>query len=252
MLPDSHKLNPLKVFVTLLCAGLLALSSCQKERNFLGDEIIMPIPASCELQTDNPDGRSYSGHSLVPVSYSKNNCGLIPLSSKNYWVYKDSVYTDGNFSHVQIDTLRYVNTWKTNSDGLIWWGGSINVGIPDILYSSDSALFGLQDRMFNGPTIIDARKDFSLFAGDTLLYLANFDDIAAMGKSIKLHSGLKTPAGTFDDCIYFEKNAITYRRDRVIIKPFVGVVKYISEEAPMGEMALKMQKIMTLISYHIE
>ena len=34
--------------------------------------------------------------------------------------------------------------------------------------------------------LIDARKGFGLFEGDSILYLTNFDDLAAQGRSVKL------------------------------------------------------------------
>jgi hypothetical protein len=248
----DSKLNPLKQTIALLLAGILIFSSCRKEKNYFSNPDDLPVLETCESQTVDPDGRSYSGRSFVPISYSKTNCGLIPFSTKSYWVYLDSIYTNGAFDKVQLDTLRFTSTWKTLPDEIIWWGSNINIGIPEISYANDSAIFGLEDRLFNNFNIKDANREFSLFQGDSSVYLTNFEDMAAQGKSIKIHSALKTPAGIFNDCVYFEKNARGYRKDQVIIKPGVGVLKYIYEEVPMGERILEMQKVMTLVAFHIE
>ena len=204
------------------------------------------------MQTDNPDGRSYPTPDCTAFAYSLKSCGLLPISSKNYWVYQDSVYLNGIFNRVQHDTLRFTSIWKTYPDRLVWWESNIYIGIPKVLYTNDSAFFELQERFFNRPIIKDAKKDFCLFSGDSILYLASFEDIAAQGRSIKLKTTFKTPAGSFSDCVYFEKNARNYRRDQIILKPGLGVVKYIHEEAPVGQRIIKLQQILTLVAFHIE
>ncbi len=206
---------------------------------------------ACVSQTANPAGRSYAADSVIETGASLNFCGLLPLSSKNYWVYLDSAYTDGIFSRVQYDTLRYTPALKSLSDGLVWWESNISAGIPGILYSSDSALFTIEDRIFTSG-IKDAKIDFSLFSGDSVRYLASFEDAAAMGRSLKIQTALKTPAGTFNDCVYFEKNARNYRKDQVILKPGLGVLKYIHERAPVGQRVIKLQQVLTLVAFHIE
>ncbi len=175
----------------------------------------------------------------------------MPLSNKNYWVYEDSVYNDGTFIRVQFDTLRYSSNKKSLTDGLIWWEGNISVGLPETLYANDSAFFAMGDRLFT-PEVKDAKKDYSIPAGDSLKYLTSFEDAAASGRSLKLQTAIKTPAGSFNDCVYFEKNARNYRKDQVFFKPGLGVVKYIQEKAPMGERAIKLQQVSTLIAVHIE
>lgn len=152
---------------------------------------------------------------------------------------------------VQYDTLRYIITKKSLPDGLVWWEGNIEVGLPDILYANDSTLFDLNDRLFT-PGYKDVKKEFGLFAGDSLRYLTSFDDAAAQGRSVKISTQFKTLAGTFNDCLYFEKNARYYRKDQVYFEPGTGVIKYIHEKAPMGQRVIKLQQISTLVAYHIE
>ncbi len=152
---------------------------------------------------------------------------------------------------VQYDTLRYSITKKSLADGLVWWEGNIFIGLPNVLYSNDSTFFGLSDRLFT-PGIKDVKKEFGLFAGDSVKYLTSFDDIAAQGKSIKVSSVFRGEAGTFDNYLYFEKNARNYRKDQVYFKEGVGVIKYIQEKAPMGQRVIKLQQISTLVAYHIE
>ncbi len=73
-----------------------------------------------------------------------------------------------------------------------------------------------------------------------------------MDRSLKIQTALKTPAGSFNDCIYFEKNAHNYRKDQVILKPGLGVLKYIQEKAPVGQRVIKLQQVLTLVAFHIE
>lgn len=211
-----------------------------------------PVPEEpCLAQTANPAGRSYTSDSVVAFTCASKHCGFMPMSTRNYWVYEDSVFSDGVFVRVQYDTLRYTTTWKSLSDGLVWWESNISVGLPDKLYANDSAFFRLQDRMFI-QGVQDAKKDFSLFAGDSLRYLASFDDVAAAGRSLKLNSDVKTSAGSFSGCLYFEKNARNYRKDQVFFKPGLGVIRYVHEMAPMGTPFIKLQQVSTLVAWHIE
>jgi hypothetical protein len=235
-----------KTYIAIFTAISL-LSACKKEN------IEQPLPTAepCIMQTANPAGRSYTNDSVVSYTCTSKHCGFIPLSTKNYWVYQDSVFNDGVFAKVKFDTLRYTTTWKSLSDDLVWWESNISVGLPDKLYANDSALFRIQDRMFI-PGIKDARKDFSLFPGDSLRYLASFDDVAASGRSLKLSTVIKCPAGSFDNCLYFEKNARSYRKDQVFFKPGIGVIRYVHEMAQMGSPYVKLQQVSTLVAYHIE
>lgn len=204
------------------------------------------------LQTDNPGSRSYASDSLIVVNYTGKNCGLLPLNKNNYWIYLDSVFNNGVFQKAQYDTLRFTQTYLSIEDGLIWWQSNMEVGLPDILYSSDSSIFSVEERMYTSDQVWDARKELSLFQGEAANYLTHFDDNAAQGKSIKLNSTFNTPAGQFPDCIQFEKNARTYRKDEIFFKPGIGVVRYTQEKAPMGSSVIKLQQISTLVGFHIE
>jgi hypothetical protein len=237
----------LKKAIVPLLIGSMFFLACRK------NDFILPKSETepCILQTANPSGQSYASESIVAFNYTQKHCGILPLSSKNYWIYEDSIFSDGVFSKVQIDTLRYLTTKKSLSDGLIWWEGNISVGLPDVLYANDSSFFELADRLFS-PDIMDVKKDFGLFPGDSLRYLTSFEDAAALGRSLKIEATLKTSAGTFDDCFYFEKNARNYRKDQVFFKPGIGVVKYIMEKAPIGQRVIKLQQVSNLVSFHIE
>lgn len=237
----------MKKIIVLLFIGSLFSLACRKN-DFLQ---LKTENESCQLQTANPAGRSYTTDSLVAFTCTEKHCGILPMSIKNYWIYQDSIFADGVFSKVQFDTLRYLTTKKSLSDGLVWWEGNISVGLPDILYANDSSFFNLADRLFF-PDIIDVKKEFGLFPGDSLKYLTSFEDAAAMGRSLKLDDPLQTTIGTFDDCLYFEKNARNYRKDQVFFKPGVGVVKYIMEKAPIGQRVIKLQQVSNLVAFHIE
>ena len=213
-------------------------------------DILAPVSEPCELQKANPAGKSYTSDSVEAYNCTKKHCGILPLSTKNYWIYEDSIFADGVFVEVRMDTLRFQSK-KSLPDGLVWWEGNMNVGLPQTLYANDSTFFGLANRMFT-PGIMDVKKDYGLFAGDSIQYLASFEDAAAIGRSLKLQNTFKTSAGDFTDCIFFEKYARNYRRDQLYFKPGVGVMKYTRELAPMGTQVLKKQQVSTLVSYHIE
>ena len=207
---------------------------------------------ACLPQKGNPSGYSYIPDSMVAVHYTQKNCGLLPLSRNNYWIYEDSIFVAGVFSKVQFDTLRFTETYKSLPDQLIWWKTNINIGLPELLYASDSALYLAGYRFFAMDPIMDARKEYGLFAGDSIKYLTSFEDNAAFGRSVKLDGTLKTVSGNFSDCILFEKKAPYFRTDQVYFKPGLGVVRYVSEEATMGSPVLKLKQISTLISFHLD
>jgi len=238
----------LKKNLLSLLAGSILFTACTKEK-FAPQFTKATVP--CEVQTANPAGHSYDDDSIVVFNGSPKHCGMLPLSKGNYWVYEDSIFNDGVFVKVQLDTLRFETTYKSLPDGLIWWEGNLNVGLPDRLFANDSAFYKIEDRLFT-QDIIDAKKDFSLFPGDSLRYLASFEDNAAQGRSLKLTDAVKTPAGTYEGCLYFEKNARNFRKDQVFFKPGIGVLRYVQEKAPMGQPRILLQQISTLVAYHIE
>ena len=125
------------------------------------------------------------------------------------------------------------------------------IGLPETLFANDSAFFALEDRLY-APGIVEAKKAYSLFEGDSIRYITSFEDAAAIGRSLKIESDITTPAGTYNNYLYFEKNARNYRRDQVFFKPGIGVLKYKREKAKMGVPIIKTEQILTLVSYHIE
>jgi len=245
------KKSTLSLFV---CA--IVLFSCKKEKLDVPADLQNSAPPLsitdlCISQSANPGGRSYDTDSLLFYKCTDRHCGMMPLSAKNYWVYQDSVFLDGVFREVKNDTLRFSSNIRSLLDGLTWWQSNLNVGIPQLLYTNDSVLYTLQPKLYN-PDYMDAKKDLFLFPGDSVKYLSGFDDIAAAGRSLKVPGSYTVPAGTFENYIYFEKNARSYRKDQVYFKPGVGVLKYIHEQAPMGERVIKKQHIKTLIAFYID
>lgn len=212
---------------------------------------VLPVTQPCQVQTENPSGRSYESSSIVEYNCPDKHCGLVPFSNKNYWVYEDSIFSNGVFLRVEFDTLRYASTRKSLSDGLVWWNADKFVGIPATVYSNESAFFTLADRLFI-PNVVDAKKDFIIPETDSAKYLTSFDDIAANGLSLRLSEPVSTPAGDFSGCIYFEKNARFFRKDQVYFKQGVGVLKYIQEKSAPGDRTIKLQQVSTLVSFHIE
>ena len=59
---------------------------------------------------------------------------------------------------MQYDTLRFTFTLKADTDDLIWWESNLNVGLPKILYATDSAFFGLEDKYYGNPIFKIANK----------------------------------------------------------------------------------------------
>lgn len=243
---DNGQLTVSKLLLSLLIGSIL-FSACRKENFSPTTEKVV----GCKLQTENPAGRSYAAESVVSFNCTDKHCGILPLSNKNYWVYQDSLYDNGVFLRVQYDTLRYSYNKKSLTDGIIWWESNFTVGLPETLFANESTFFTLGNRLFT-TGIKDAKKDYSIPVSDTLKYLTSFEDIAAAGISIKLKTTFKTPAGIFNDCVYFEKNARSFRKDQVVFKPGLGVVKYIQEKAQPGSTLIKLQQISTLVAMHIE
>ena len=189
---------------------------------------------------------------MIATSYSTKHCGLMPLSRNSYWIYADSNFDGGVFTNVTYDTLRFIQTYQSLPDSIIWWKTNIEIGLPELMYANDSALFVAEYRIFAQDPIMDAKKEYGLFDGDSTKYYTSFEDVGAIGRSVKLDDVIKTPAGNFDNCILFEKKSPRYRKDQVLFKPGLGVVRYVSELAPMGSPDLKLRKISTLISFYLD
>jgi len=238
-----------KKILSLLIGSALFFAACRKDE--LAPITGKPVEEACVAQIANPGGASYAADSVVAFDCTQKHCGILPLSTKNFWIYQDSVFTDGVFLKVQMDTLHYAKTWRSLEDSLVWWQSNISVGLPSELYANDSSFFAITDRQFT-PGIKDVKKDFTLFTGDSLHYLTNFDDAAAQGRSLKLTTDVVSPAGSFSDCIYFEKNARNYRMDQVYFKPELGVIRYVLQQAPPGQRVIKLQHIYSLVAFHLE
>ncbi|MCX8020243.1 MAG: hypothetical protein N2747_07100 [Chitinophagaceae bacterium] len=236
----------------LLVAFLIFLISCSRSINDFEqpEPVLHSQRSSCTVPVANPLGRSYLTDSLKNIPVTDKYCGLLPLHGKAYWIYLDSLFENGVFKKVQYDTLRF-SSLKSSDDNLVWWETSMDIGIPKRVYATDSALYGLQFRFFQH-TYSDVYRDYFLFNGDSVRYLARFDDIAAQGRSLKWPDTYAVPAGEFSHVIYFEKHARNYRKDVIYFVPGVGILKYYREKAPMGTPTLKTEKISTLVAFRLE
>ncbi len=245
--PPLLKNKPLKATTTLFLLAVSLLTACQKE------QLTIPVTKAepCKMQTANPAGRSYSADSVIDYTCTTTHCGVLPLNSRNYWVYEDSIFQDGVFQLVRLDTLRFTRTQKSLTDDLVWWESNMNIGLPEKLYANDSAVYKMEDRMFT-QGVKDVKKEYGLFAGDSTRYLSGFQDAAAITRSLKTAAAVSTRAGVFSETIYIEKNARNYRRDQVVFKPGIGVLRYVQEKAPMGTRIIKLQQISNLVSFHVE
>ena len=177
---------------------------------------------------------------------------MMPLSSKSYWIYQDSIFDNtGNFKITKLDTLRYNKTFQT-PDKLIWWEANKDIGLPKNIYSSTTAIYGLQKGTFMADSMY-SKREFYDAAADTS-FLAGFSDIVAFGKIINKTEILQTEAGSFSEYILFEKYAPGYRRDRVYFVPGLGVIQYTSEyyKAPGPPSNMKILIKSSLVSYYAE
>ncbi len=227
----------------------LFIVSCQKEAI---ETLAPPVAkAPCVDQGANPSGRSCARDSIVLYNCTEKHCGFISLSTKNYWVYQDSIFNDGVFVKTQIDTLRFNKTYKSLSDGLTWWKANRDIGLPALLYANDSSFFAAEATVF-APQRTGTKKGYGLFAGDSIRYLGSFEDVMAHCRSVKVNATIKTEAGSFSDYVLFEKNAMFFGKDQLLYKPGLGVLKYTQYRAPIGSPDIALQRISTLIAFHLE
>lgn len=231
--------------------SVTVLASCQKEVVEQPEPPTTVKTVPCVEQKVNPSGRSYVTDSLVEYNCKEKHCGFITLSSKNYWVYQDSIFNDGVFSNVKMDTLRFSKTFMSKQDGLTWWQANKDLGLPKLLYANDSSFFSANTLNF-APTTTTATRSYGLFSGDSIRYMSSFDDVMAMGRSIKLNTSVKVPAGSFNNVLFFEKTANFYGSDELLYKPGVGVLKFTQMRVSFVDMENKKQKVSTLVAYHIE
>ncbi|MCX6317317.1 MAG: hypothetical protein NTW29_08500 [Bacteroidetes bacterium] len=238
----------MKKTLLILLAVPATLLSCSKNDM---DLAVPPVAEACVIQTSNPSGRIYTSDSVVAYNCTSKHCGLLPLSTKNYWVYQDSIYYDGVFQKVQLDTLRFTKTWKSLADDLTWWEANMTIGLPVRMYANDSTIYSLEESYFIAGKK-NSRREFGQISTDSTRYLSSFEDMAAQAKVIRLSGIISAPAGNFTGCIYFEKFSRSYRKDQVIFKPGIGVVRYVREMAAPGSPFMKLQQVSNLVSIHIE
>lgn len=231
-----------KLFI-IFTVLILFISACKKTE-------LPVIEEACLEQTIDPLSAAYDTNQVHYINYSGKHCGFMPLNSKNYWLYEDSVFdSDGYFKYTQVDTLRYTKTIQT-PDNLIWWETKKDVGLPRKLYASDNAIYGLQ----NGTFIADSfysKREFYEAESDSVSFLSGFADIVAFAKIVRRTEPVETPAGSFFNYILYEKYSPGYRRDRVYFVPGLGVIQYTSEfyKAPGPPSKMKLFIKSSLVSY---
>ena len=242
----------LSKLLSSLILGCLAFTACRKESSSLVPPTAAAAQTNCIVPFTNPAGKAYDQDSVVNFVCTQSFCGILPLNSRNYWIYEDSIFTDGVFTKTVLDTLRFDEQMVAVQDGSVWWKPSMSVGLPNVIFANDSSLFVMTERLFT-PGYMDAKKEFGLFAGDSIRYLANFDDYAAQGRGLKISGPVDIEGSKFNGVLYFEKLARNYRRDQVWFLPGVGVLKYTHEQANNGfPRVVRLQKISTLVAYHLE
>lgn len=171
----------------------------------------------------------------------------MPLNHKTAWVYLDSFFNEnGQFTSSRLDTLQFEKTYQTN-DRIVWWQADKFIGLPEKTYTTEQTVYSLEEQIFANPCAQVAQSEFTIPLQDSS-YISRFGDEAAIGKSSKLTTPVQTPLGSFADCILFEKHAPGYRRDKVYIKPGLGVVKFIHALAPPSGFIITNRQVSTLVS----
>lgn len=232
----------MKQLYILFIALILLISACKKTE-------LPVLEEACIEQTADPMMAAYDTNQVHYINYSGKHCGFMPLNSKSYWVYEDSLFdSEGNFNLVQIDTLRYSKTLQS-PDNLIWWETKKDIGLPRKLYASDDAIYGLQKGTFIMDSFYSKRE---FYVADSVNFLSGFNDIIAFGKIVRRTEPVETPAGIFYNYILFEKYSPGYRRDKVYFVPGLGVIQYTSEfyKAPGPPSKMKLFIKSSLVSYY--
>ncbi len=232
----------MKTYFLIILIAVQLLYGCQKG-------IEMP-EQPCVEHKANSYTSTYSCAELSPVAYKGEQCGFLPLSGTTLWIFEDSFFNDqGNFVNRKVDTLQFSKTFQTQKDGIVWWQPDKFIGLPEKCMTTGKDLYSLQPRFFGGNLcVLDAAIEYSIPASDSIGYLAHFADEAAIGKAVKMKASLDLPFGKLDQCILFEKHAPGYRRDKVYIKPGVGVVKFIHALSSTVNGNIVIRQISTLMS----
>jgi hypothetical protein len=187
----------------------------------------------------------------VNTDYNKNHCGYLPLGKKNYWVYVDSVFNATGFQYAKIDTVRFDVTSIT-SDSTIWWSQSTPTSVmyPRYLYSMDSTTYVLA-----GAWGYNATKWFYSIPLDSTNEDCRSTDVSSFCIAKKMTSPVIVPAGSFTNCMYYEKlgfhgNGIN---SAIWFKPGIGGLRSVTYlGSTWGILTGQLLRTSTLIGYFIE
>lgn len=233
----------INLYPFLFCC-VLSLS-CQRNTE------TVPTDTTCIHNSITPSN-SYSGMNNLPITVNDSSyCGYLPLNKKNYWVYLDSVYnTNGDFSHTQTDTLRFLETRRT-ADGITWWsqalvnGRYVPAGFPTFIYSTDSTVYFISWRGAGA-------RWFGVIPADSVVESCHYADFSQTCISRKIQGRVTVPAGDFSNCLKFIKTQFlgSYNIE-ADFKPGIGVLKawyYTDSMFP----PFRRLYTSTLMEYHIE
>ncbi len=187
----------------------------------------------------------------VNIDHDKNHCGYLPLGKKNYWVYLDSVFNGSGFQYSQLDTVRFtVNSITT--DSVIWWSQSsqTNFAYPKYLYSTDSTTYVLA-----GAWGYNAVKWFYTIPGETANEDCHSTDVSSICIAKKHNIPVIVPAGSFTNCMYYEKLGFygNLANTAIWFKAGVGVLRsevYLG--STWGVLTGSLLRTSTLVKYFIE
>ncbi len=216
----------------------ITVISCNKENTSQADSI-------CEHPNQLPPFGYNSSTTFTAVNYDKNHCGYFPLSKKNYWVYLDSNFNNntGVFINTLIDTLRFIET-RQSPDGIIWWHPNIFGIVLPFMYSTDTLVYTLGNNWGGKPAV----KWFYPIQSDSAIDGSNYTDIVGVSKAYKINSTVTVPAGSFSDCILYQKLVTFPSVLETIFKPGIGVLRFKQYDHATS----KLYKISTLLTYHLE
>jgi len=172
---------------------------------------------------------------------------LIPSSIGNYWVYEDSLFVDGAFTELSMDTLIIIDTLRAH--GKKWWELVGHQNLPFIYqyYAIENdSVYSIQG---GWSTILSL--DY-IYPSDTLTVLETIveGDLGLSRNVIKYDGSITTNAGTFINCgkYYGEWTGTFYVEE--YINPGVGFIKSIFMENFSGNAENK--HIRNLHSYHVD
>lgn len=220
--------NLSKMSITSVVLAVLIITSCKKDQ----------VPVEGNENNDFLAENCIYGGDFTPISNPNfSESGIIPMHMNNYWKYADSTWdSGGNLIESDVHLLQSSEARMKNGD--VWWTLNYPVGI---VHQSNDTLFNYEYLWPSGCP--GKTPNYFLFDADSITSTFVMEgDMAFVMSSHKL-SSIATPAGTFLDCLYYNKSGLSI----AIIKPGIGIIEFEGSE-PFTNNSRKL----TLIEYYLE